>query len=206
MMTMPNSLLASVGFDALCHCMEAYMSTIGQPIIDLISHKGMELIAENLVKVYEGNGDADSWDALTLASTFGGMSINTAGVALPHGMEHPCSGLKNITHGKGLAALTPIITEESVKKATAEKNTFALSKYDEISKILGGKGASDCADAIRGLLEKINLSLTLSEQGIEKKDVDWLTENCMKVSAANLTNHPVHFEKEEVKELYLRCL
>lgn len=89
---------------------------------------------------------------------------------------------------------------------TGATYSFALSKYDEISKILGGKGASDCADAIRGLLEKINLSLTLSEQGIEKKDVDWLTENCMKVSAANLTNHPVHFEKEEVKELYLRCL
>lgn len=206
MMTMPNSLLASVGFDALCHCMEAYMSTIGQPIIDLLSHRGMELIAENLVKVYDGDGDARSYDALTLASTFGGMSINTAGVALPHGMEHPCSGLKNITHGKGLAALTPVITEESVKKAVAENNEFALSKYAEISKILGGNGSDDCADAIRRLLDKINLSLTLSDQGIEEKDVDWLTENCMKVSAANLKNHPVHFEKDEVHELYMKCL
>ena len=32
MMTMPKSVLASVGFDALCHCMEAYTSRIAQSI------------------------------------------------------------------------------------------------------------------------------------------------------------------------------
>ena len=39
----------------------------------------------------------------------GGMNINMAGVTAPHGMEHPASGLRDIVHGRGLAALTPII-------------------------------------------------------------------------------------------------
>ena len=49
-----------------------------------------------------------------MASTIGGMVINTAGVTLAHGMEHPASGLKDIVHGQGLAALTPVIVEASV--------------------------------------------------------------------------------------------
>lgn len=40
---------------------------------------------------------------VTLASTFGGMSIYTSSVVAPHGIEHPASGLRDIVHGRGLA-------------------------------------------------------------------------------------------------------
>ena len=39
------------------------------------------------------------------------MVINTAGVTLGHGMEHPASGLKDITHGVGLAVIEPVVVE-----------------------------------------------------------------------------------------------
>lgn len=94
MMTMPKHVLASVGFDALCHCMEAYTSKIAQPFTDALSLYAMELIAGNLVKVYKGEGGKEAWEKITLASTIGGMVINTAGVTLAHGMEHPASRTK----------------------------------------------------------------------------------------------------------------
>lgn len=37
MMTMPKKVLASVGFDALCHCMESYTSKIAQPFSDALA-------------------------------------------------------------------------------------------------------------------------------------------------------------------------
>lgn len=92
MMTMPKKVLASVGFDALCHCMEAYTSKNAQPFTDALCEYAMRLTAENLVRVYKGQGDTPAWEKLTLASTIGGMVINTAGVTLAHGMEHPASG------------------------------------------------------------------------------------------------------------------
>ncbi len=49
----------------------------------------MKLTAHNLVKAYQREGGKGAWDKLTLASTIGGMVINTAGVTLAHGMEHP---------------------------------------------------------------------------------------------------------------------
>ena len=86
-MTMPKSVLASVGFDALCHCMEAYTSRIAQPFTDALSLYAIGLIAGNLVNVYSDNAGKDGWEKITLASTIGGMVINTAGVTLAHGME-----------------------------------------------------------------------------------------------------------------------
>jgi len=113
MITMPKQVLASVGFDALCHCMEAYTSKIAQPFTDALSLYAISLLAENLVHVYQDSTDKAGWEKITLASTIGGMVINTAGVTLAHGMEHPASGLKDIVHGKGLAALTPVVIEAS---------------------------------------------------------------------------------------------
>lgn len=198
MMTMPKGILASVGFDALCHCMEAYLSKIGQPITEALSLSGMKLIAENLLRAYEDETDTDAFSALSLASTYGGMVIHSAGVTLPHGMEHPASGLKDIVHGKGLAALTPVICDESYHAAP--------EKYEVISKILGGSRAAGCGDSIRRLLEKLNLNLNLSQQGIEEKDIPWMAENCMKVSAAGIANHPRVFTREEIAELYRKAL
>ena len=107
-MTMPGKVLASVGFDALCHSMEAYTSRMAQPFTDALALYAMKLTADCLVKAYKHKDDGEAWDKITLASTIGGMVINTAGVTLAHGMEHPVSGLKDIVHGQGLAALTDI--------------------------------------------------------------------------------------------------
>lgn len=198
MMTMPKSILASVGFDALCHSMEAYISKIGQPITDALSLQGIELIGKYLAPLYEGSDDPEAWDAVSFASTLGGMVINTAGVTVPHGMEHPASGLKDIVHGKGLAALTPVVFEESINGCP--------QKFAEISRRLGGKNENDCVERIKELLGKLDLTTTLSKQGIKEEDVNWMTENCLKVSAAGINYHPVTFNAEDIKRLYLKAL
>ncbi len=198
MVTMPKSILASVGFDALAHNMEAYLSKIGQPLTDMKAFYGIKLLSENLIKVYNDPSDLDAWDSVTLASTLGGMVIGIAGVTAPHGLEHPASGLHDIVHGKGLAALTPIIVEKSW-----ESN---LEKYSNISKLLGGTDAADCADAIRSFLKKIDLKVTLGELGIEEKDVEWMAENCIKVSKPSIANHPKEFSLEEIKDIYYKSL
>ena len=198
METMPDSILACVGFDALCHCMEAYVSRIGQPFTDMMSMYGMKLIGKNLVPLFEGDRTAERWDAMSFASTLGGMVINTAGVTLPHGMEHPASGLKNIVHGKGLAALTPVVTEASI--------CGAPEKYAEISACIGGKDETDCVSSIIKLLEKLKLRTSLSELGISGEDTEWMADNCMKVSAAGVNYHPVVFTRNEIAELYRKAL
>lgn len=199
MMTMPKKVLASVGFDALCHCMEAYTSKISQPFSDALSLYAIELIAQNLVNIYTGaDNSKEAWEKITIASTIGGMVINTAGVTLAHGMEHPASGLKDIVHGHGLAALTPAIIEASY--------TGDTEKFSKISKLLGGTGAEDCAKQVVNILQKLELNLTLSDLGIKEEDIAWMAENCMKVSAASVNNNPVVFTQEQIAEIYRKAL
>ena len=198
MTTMPKSILAAVGYDALCHNMEAYLSAISQPLTDIMALEGIRLAGKYLLRAYNDYSDAEAWDGITWASTLGGIVIGVAGVTAPHGMEHPASGLKDIVHGRGLAALTPVIIEESIGGAS--------EKFAAISRLLGGGDEKDCALKNRELLSALELTTTLGAQGIREEDVEWMAENCLKVSAAGLANHPVKFNLEDVKRLYRKAL
>ncbi|MQN00987.1 MAG: iron-containing alcohol dehydrogenase [bacterium LCO1.1] len=198
MKTMPKSVLASVGFDALCHCMEAFTARNAQPVTDALCLYAIPLIAENLVRLYKGDDSDEAWAAITLGATFGGMVINTAGVTLAHGMEHPVSGKVNATHGKGLAALTPVVIESEF--------SHNRLKFGRIARMLGGFTAEDCAGEVRNLLSDIDLNITLTDLGIKKEDIPWLTENCLKVSAGNIKNTPGSYTKEDISRLYEAAL
>jgi alcohol dehydrogenase class IV len=198
METMPPRVLASVGFDALCHSMEAFLSKNASPVTNALALQGMRLVADSVVTLHDGGGTPDDWDALTLGATLGGMVIGAAGVTAPHGMEHPASGLRDIVHGAGLAALTPAITERSI--------VGAPEKYAAISRVLGASDERDCAAAIRALLRRLQLETTLTALGVTESDVPWMTENCARVSSAGMAAHPVAFDASAVEAIYRECL
>lgn len=198
MTTMPKHVLSSVGFDAFTHALEAYTSKKANPLTDAQALLAMKLIVGNLPGLVSGNGDPNAWEAVSLAATLGGMVIGAAGVSAAHGMEHPASGLKNIVHGRGLAALTPYIVD---RLAPALPDKFA-----EVSKILGGRDETDSADSIRRFLKAIDLDVRLGDLGITCGDVDRMTENCMKISIGNLKNAPITFGREEVAEIYREAI
>ena len=194
MKTMPADVLASVGFDALSHNMEGYLATRSQPITDQLALHAISLSAKSLPAVYQGKGTQEDWENITLASLLGGIVINTAGVGGGHGMEHPVSGMYNVVHGKGLAALTPPIFRHSYDTKP--------ERYATISRLLGGKDETDCAEAVERFLESINLKCKLRDLGVEESGIEWLTDNCVNVFAGSMRNHTKAFTRDEVCQIY----
>ncbi|WP_312353366.1 iron-containing alcohol dehydrogenase [Aminipila sp.] len=198
MMTMPKFVLASVGFDALCHLIEAYISSRANVMSDIFAEKGIKLLKENLVRLYKDYGNVEAWEAVALASTLGGYTLDTAGACAPHAFEHPLSGYKNIVHGEGLAAVMPAIIRASV---SGNPQRFA-----ELSRMLGGNNEQDCAEAIENLLKGINLKITLSDLGFVEKDILWLSDNVFKVASGNINVSPVVFDRLAVERIYRESL
>lgn len=198
MTTMPKHVLSSVGFDAFTHALEAYTSKKANPFTDIQSLLAIRLITANLPKLMNDYDNPDAWEAVSLASTLGGMVIGVAGVSAAHGMEHPASGLKNIVHGRGLAALTPSIVERL--------SPALPDKFAEVSKLLGGKDEKDCAEGIRKFLRSVELEVKLGDLGITADDVEWMTENCMRISNGNLNNAPIVFSRDQISEIYREAI
>lgn len=198
MMTMPRNIFASVSFDALCHLMEAYLSVHANPVTDMIALEGMRLVKDNILKVYNDYDNKEAWENITFASTLGGYTLNAIGVIAGHGMEHPESGLKNVMHGKGLAAVMPVLLKE-LSDAAPEKISI-------ISRLFGGIDENDCWRVILGLLKSLELDITLEELGFAETDIRWLTDNAFKVSAGTIACSPKKLDHDDIYRLYCEAL
>ena len=206
--TMPPHVLASVGFDALCHNIEAYTSKTAQPFTDALAHYAVTLLAQYLVPLYKHvKAMAESkaavlnetqltkaWESVTLASTIGGMVINTAGVTLAHGMEHPASGLKNITHGVGLAVIEPVAVEY-----TWSANP---DKFGALARIFNHGDGSELGEALRLIVHDLDLTTNLTELGFTKEDIPWLVDNVYVVATGNIANTMANVSREDIEMLY----
>ena len=206
--TMPPHVLASVGFDALCHNIEAYTSKTAQPFTDALAHYAVTLLAQYLVPLYkyvkataEGKSAVlneiqltKAWESVTLASTIGGMVINTAGVTLAHGMEHPASGLKDITHGVGLAIIEPVAVEY-----TWSANP---DKFGALARIFNHGDGSKLGEALRLIVHDLDLTTNLTELGFTKKDIPWLVDNVYVVATGNIANTVAEISREDIEALY----
>ena len=210
--TMPPHVLASVGFDALCHNIEAYTSKTAQPFTDALAHYAVTLLAQYLVPLYKhvkdiANGQqpilnekqlTKAWESVTLASTIGGMVINTAGVTLGHGMEHPASGLKDITHGVGLAVIEPVVVEYTWS-ANPEK-------FNALARIFNHGDGSELGEALRLMVHELDLTTNLTELGFTKKDIPWLVDNVYVVAAGNIANTVAEVSRNDIEVLYKKML
>ena len=206
--TMPPHVLASVGFDALCHNIEAYTSKTAQPFTDALAHYAVTLLAQHLVPLYKhvkaiADGKLEilneqqvikAWESITLASTIGGMVINTAGVTLGHGMEHPASGLKDITHGVGLAVIEPVVVEYTWS-ANPEK-------FNALARIFNHGDGSELGEALRLMVHELDLTTNLTELGFTKKDIPWLVDNVYVVAAGNIANTVAEVNRNDIEVLY----
>lgn len=198
MKTMPKGVLASVAFDALCHLMEAYMSKLANYMTDSQALYGMKLMSENLVKLYNDYNDTEAWEKVTFASTLGGYTLNSLGAIVGHGMEHPESGLKNVVHGKGLAAIFPVILKELAP--------VIPERVADISRLFGGVDEKDCWQVILKLLKDIDLDITLEELGFDAEDIDWMSRNAFEVAAFNLDTTPKELSEDDIRRLYTEAL
>ena len=194
MTTMPKRTLASVGFDALCHNMESYLSSASSPLTAMQSLEGVSLASAGLRRVYRDASDLDGWDQLCLA----GMTIGAASVTAPHALEHPASGLRNIVHGEGLAALTCPVIRHTLPSGA--------EKYQELARRIGGPSATDILEALEALLTEVNLRVRLRDFGITEKDIPWMAQNCVKIFLGGLKAHPKFFELEELEQIYADAL
>lgn len=194
---MPTHVLAAVAFDALCHHMEAYLSRACSPMTEMQSLYGMQLFRRCAWQIASGM-TKEAWEGLAVCSTLGGMSISLSGVTAPHGLEHPLSGLRNVTHGRGLAILTPPIFARSIEAAP--------QRFAVISRALGGTDEQDLIGILQEIIAVLGLSSTLSHEGVQAEDIPWLVKNAMRSSRGAIMSHPAVFSKEEIQEIYEACM
>ena len=176
MASMPKSLKAFTGMDALTHAIEGYITRAAWEMSDMFHIKAIELIANNLAKSVEG--DDKGSENMALAQYIAGMGFSNVGLGIDHAMAHTLSAYYDVPHGKACAMLLPIAMEFN-KDATGEK-------YRDIAKVFGVKNVESMSqaeyrdaaiEAVKALSVKVGIPTVCQE--IKEEDLDSLATDAL---------------------------
>jgi alcohol dehydrogenase class IV len=176
---LPPRITADTGLDAMVHAVEGYTSTWHNDFSDGLCLKALELIFDNLPKVYRHGDDEDARIHMQNAATIAGLGFGNSMAALAHGMGHAFGAVFAIPHGRAVALFLPYTIEYSIQGE--ERNTRYGSLARFLNLTVGGEeeAAASLVQAIRLLERQLDQPSNIRECGIE---FDAFMENLEKLS------------------------
>lgn len=200
MMKMPASLTAATGMDALTHAVEAYVSTDANPVTDACALQAMRLIAKYLRIAVARGDDLEARDRMAYAQYLAGMAFNNAGLGHVHAMSHQLGGMYNLPHGVCNALLLPHVCEANLMAAQERYADIAEALGESTYGLAVREAAQMAVVAIRALSVDVGIPSTLSELGVQDKDIETMVEHAQKDVCA--ATNPRRLNDQEVAAIF----
>ena len=206
----PVQYTAYACFDIMTHLLEGYFTTTAEfsPVQDGFVEGMVKAVMESLERILKDPKDYEARASVmwTAALAWNGLAnAGLDGAVIPcHMLEHPLSALYNISHGAGLAIVTPVwlkCRKEQISKRIIKfgKNILGLEGLESLEL----SAACDLViEKIEEFIRKIGCPLSLSEAGIQDIDADELTKQAITLSYLWNING---YSDEEIKKIYNLC-
>lgn len=159
--SMPPRTTAATGFDALTHCLEAYVSVGDHPMADAVALAGLGLIAQNLERAVSHGEDLDARGAMMKAAMMGAVAFQK-GLGACHSLAHPLSSVCGLHHGLANALCLPAVVDFN--------ESVAGERLVRVATLFGARAErGSSGEALRQLRRRIGLPASLGEAGVSKE-------------------------------------
>ena len=219
MMSMPQSLTAASGIDALTHALEAYASVMATEFTDAMAIKAIQVIFEYLPRAYEnGSEDPKAREKMAHASCMAGIAFANAFLGICHSLAHKLGAFHHLPHGAANALLINDVIRYNCEEVPTRMGTFSQYEYphtrERYAKVadslkLGGKNDEEKVERLIGEITKlkkiIGIKDSIKDYGIDEKSfldsLDEMTEMAFddQCTGAN----PRYPLMSEIKQIYL---
>ena len=200
---------AAGGCDIMSHIFEQYF-VLGSSIVnDGLCESIVRSVMINTKKALENPDDEQARSELMWASSLACNGIcslgNTPSPWVCHAIEHELSGYYDITHGIGLAILTPRFMRYSLNDSTVKRfanfavRVMAVTPNDDLYSV-----ANEGIDRLFAFYEEIGVPMHLKDVGIDDKHFEAMAEHAIKFAPLNMAIRPL--DKDDVVAILKDCL
>ena len=116
-LTLPPSLTASTGVDALTHAIEAYTCKVSQPITDALALHAIELISKNLKIAVEDGKNLAARENMMIGSVMAGIAFINSNVGAVHAISETIGAWYDTPHGVCNSIFLPYLMEYNLPVA-----------------------------------------------------------------------------------------
>jgi alcohol dehydrogenase class IV len=204
--SMPPSITASTGLDALTQIIESFVSVKSNPLTDAICLDGLKRAARSLRQAFEDGSDTAARENMAIVSLYGGLALANSKLGAVHGFAGPMGAMFPAPHGVICARLLPFVMEVNVRVLQRHSSQQFLIRYDEVAKVLTGKSDARAEDGtawILDLCETLDVP-ALSNFGITEDHFTELVVRSKK--ASSMKGNPVKLTDEELTEILRKAV
>ena len=204
MYSLPKSLTAATGMDALTHAIEGYITKGAWALSDMFEIEAIRMINENLVTAVEEPRNPKGCEGMALAQYVAAQAFSNVGLGLVHGMAHPMGALFDIPHGVANALLLPTIMEFNMPKCIEKFGVIARTMGVDTTGMTPEEAAQAACDAVRALAIKVGIPQHLTDLGIQESDIPALSAQA--ITDVCTPGNPRDVTEADIQELYKKVL
>ncbi len=205
--TMPATVTASTGMDALTQLLEPYVSRRANPMIDAICVDGIRRAAGAIRTAVADPANAKAREQMALASLFSGMALANAGLGAVHGFAGPIGGMFNAPHGALCAALLPHVFAGNLQALRRRAPTHpSLPRFDGIAVLMTGRMDARADDGITWLSAlRADLGVpALRSYGIRESDIPQIVAKA--ALSSSMKANPIDLTFDEMSAIVAAAL
>ena len=185
--SMPPSVTALSGTDALVHATESYISKGASPASELFALRAIELISSNIKAAYANGKDIAVRENMQIGATMAMTAAMNSKLGLCHAMAMPLCGLYHMPHGQAVGMTLPAVLRYNAAVAE-EKIRTVLSVMGFMTSAAGGRNdLMKALNSLQSFLEDIGITFDLNAFGYKERHMETLQRETMN-SAQRPTN------------------
>ena len=206
MASMPKTLAAATGMDALTHAVEGYITKAHNEISDMFHMQAIKMIFKYLPSAVNDK-DEKAIEMMGMAQYIAGMGFSNVGLGIVHSMAHQLGAVYDTPHGIANAMLLPTVMRFN------GANPETAQRFREILCQIGRPDAEHLNDQdvintfvwmISELSKAVGITQTIKDYGAKEEDFKMLADKAMEDPCK--PGNPREVSKEDFINLYRQAM
>ncbi|MBR0949166.1 maleylacetate reductase [Bradyrhizobium canariense] len=189
-LTLPASLAATSGINAIAHAVEALYARDTNPVTSLMAEEGIRALARALPAIAAKGDDREARTEALYGAWLCGVCLGTVGMALHHKLCHTLGGTFDLPHAE---------THTIVLPHALAYNAPAVP--DAMARISRAIGAADASQGLFELAKRLGAKLALRDIGMPEGGIDKAAD----LAVTNAYWNPRPLERNAIRDLIARA-
>ncbi|MEB3103692.1 iron-containing alcohol dehydrogenase family protein [Ferviditalea candida] len=199
-LTLPPSITAGTGMNAVAHCIEALYSISKNPLSTAAAYHGLQLISRSLVRCVKAGDDLEARTEMMQGAFLAGGALSNVAMGLHHGICHVLGGTTGISHGDANSVMLPHVIRFNLDTAPHELAMAAEAIGVKRDGSSPEAAAIAAADQLEQWAQEMGMPRRLRELGVGNNQLPELAELAYKNQTVH--NNPKKItDKEQLLEL-----
>ena len=203
MASMPKSIAASTGMDALTHAIEGYITKAHNTMSDMFHMQAIKLIFEYLPAAVNEKAP-EAIDKMGLAQYIAGMGFSNVGLGIVHSMAHQLGAVYDTPHGLANAILLPTVMRFNGEVSYERFREILIALGVDAKDMSKDEVIDKFVEMIEDLSRKVGITQTVKDTGCKEEDFEMLAQKAM--NDACKPGNPREVTKEDFIELFRKAM